>query len=212
MSAQSPRRPAREKLREVRTRYILDAAQEMLVEKGYQYISMDEIAARVGIAKGTLYQHFPRKENLILALFEQHLVWFEQAIEEAAHANLPARARLEQILRYVYQNQHGAYALLQALTHTVEMRRSLAERKELMFQRMEKALTRIKDILEEGKTEGSFEPTLSTGLMLSAFLNALTLGRLEHLFALEQLSSEELLAQIGHLLFEGFVCERTSER
>ena len=195
--------PIKAKLREMRTTYILEVAQEILLEKGYQGASMDEIAARVGIAKGTLYQHFPHKEELILALFERHLTLFEQTVEEAAQAALPARARLEQILRYVYQDQHGAYAMLQLLTLNVEIRKSLAQEKEHVFQRFEQNTTRIRQILEEGKRDGSFDPALATGLMLSAFMGALTMGRPKRSFALEDLSQEELVRQIGHLLFDG---------
>lgn len=44
---------------------ILDAAHSLLAEKGYQGMTMDDLATRVGIAKGSLYQHFKSKEELI---------------------------------------------------------------------------------------------------------------------------------------------------
>jgi TetR/AcrR family transcriptional regulator, fatty acid metabolism regulator protein len=204
MSTSRPRRPLKEQMREVRAKHILEVVQEILIEKGSQDVSMDEIALRVGIAKGTLYLHFPHKEDLILALFEHYVTLFEQTVEEAVHAALPARAKLEKILKHVYLDPHGAYGMLQLLTHSAEMRKSLAERKEQAFQRVEYATLQIRSILAEGKANGSFDPAVSTGLMLSAFLSALTLGRPEQRFALEELSREDLVAQVGHLLFEGF--------
>src|SRR5437588_12312304 len=117
MSADTPQRSLRERLREVRAELILDVAEEMLAEKGYHDASMDEIAARAGIAKGTLYQHFPGKEDLVFALFERSLGLFEQAVEQAATAaDLTARAKLERILRYVYQDLRGVHTLLQLLS------------------------------------------------------------------------------------------------
>lgn len=59
----------------------MDAAEEVFIEKGYHDVSMDEIAAQAGIAKGTLYLHFPGKKDLVFALFERSLVLFEQAVE-----------------------------------------------------------------------------------------------------------------------------------
>src|SRR5579884_763575 len=101
MSADTPQRSVKARLREVRAAIIMDAAEEVFMEKGYHDASMDEIAARAGIAKGTLYQHFPGKEDLVFALIERALELFEQAVEQvAAAADLTARARLERILRY----------------------------------------------------------------------------------------------------------------
>src|SRR5947199_253172 len=59
----------KEKHRREREELIIRAAEEVLQEKGYYEASMDEIAARVGIAKGTIYTHFPGKEELVFAFF-----------------------------------------------------------------------------------------------------------------------------------------------
>jgi AcrR family transcriptional regulator len=198
-----PRRPVKEQLRDVRARYILDVAQELLVEQGYRGTSMDEIAARVGVAKGTLYQHFPHKEDLVLALLEEHVERFSRAVDEAAGSPLPARARLEQILRYVYDGRDGAYTMMQLLTRNPEIWKSLADRKEQPLGRVERTMTQVGRILEDGKADGSFDPSVPTALMLRAFMNALTLGRPEPGSGLEGQSQAELAAQVGRVLFEG---------
>lgn len=197
----------KERLRDVRAGYILEVAQELLVEKGYHDASMDEIAARVGIAKGTLYQHFPHKEDLVLALLEQHVERFAHTVDEAAASPLPARVRLEQVLRYVYDDRDGAYTMMQLLTRNVEIWKSLAARKEQALGRMDRTMAQVRRILEEGKADGSFDPAVPTELMQRAFLNALTLGRTQPGSALEGLSQEELAAQVAHVLFEG-ICRR----
>ncbi len=75
----TPHRSLKERQRQERAALILQAAEEVLAEKGYHETSMDEIAARVGVAKGTVYLHFPSKEDLVFALFEQELVtWCQQ--------------------------------------------------------------------------------------------------------------------------------------
>lgn len=203
MSSAGPRRPVKEHLRDARARYILDAAQELLIEKGYRDASMDEIAARAGIAKGTLYQHFPRKEDLVLALFEQHLAGFEETVARAAEADLPGRTRLDQVLRYVYLDHDGAYAMLQLLTHNVEIRKSLAPRKGQALQRLERTTDQVRRIIEAGRADGSLDATIPAGLMLGAFLGALTLGRPDPRLGLERLSQDELAEQVRRVLFEG---------
>lgn len=209
MSADARHQPLKEKLREVRAAMILDVAEEVLAEKGYHDTSMDEIAARTGVAKGTLYQHFPGKEDLVFALFERNLILFEQSVEQIAKSSLMARAKLERILSYVYQERRGPHArLFQLLYQNMEIRKGLLEKKEQLRNRLERTAGQIRSILEEGKVEGSFDPAISTGLMLLTFMSLLSLSTREDLLAQEQLPSEELISQIGRVFFEGIIVKK----
>ena len=51
-----------------RTREILDAARTLLEQRGLEALTMEEIAAVAGVAKGTLYLYFESKDDLIQAL------------------------------------------------------------------------------------------------------------------------------------------------
>ena len=57
--------------RSARRAQLLEAAQEVFVESGYHAAVMDDIADRAGVSKPVLYQHFPGKLDLYLALFDQ---------------------------------------------------------------------------------------------------------------------------------------------
>jgi len=206
MPSDTRQRPLKAKLREVRAELILDVAEEVLVEKGYHDTAMDEVAARAGIAKGTLYQHFPHKQDLGLALFERGLMLFEQIVQQAvASSSLTARARLEHILLAVYQEHQGLRAqLLQLLYHDMDIRKSLLEQKGRLRERVERCAAQIRHILEEGRATGEFDPTISIELMLTIFMHSLWFGRNEQLHLQEQLSPEELSRQIGRIFFDGF--------
>ncbi len=58
--------------RSARRAQLLEAAQEVFVEAGYHAAAMDDIADRAGVSKPVLYQHFPGKLDLYLALLDQH--------------------------------------------------------------------------------------------------------------------------------------------
>ena len=58
--------------RSARRTQLLGAAREVFVAQGYHAAGMDEIAERAGVSKPVLYQHFPSKRDLYLALLEQH--------------------------------------------------------------------------------------------------------------------------------------------
>jgi AcrR family transcriptional regulator len=50
---------------------ILAAAFQLFGERGFAAVTVDEIAAAAGVAKGAVYHHFPRKEALFEAVFER---------------------------------------------------------------------------------------------------------------------------------------------
>jgi AcrR family transcriptional regulator len=56
----------------VRRKQLLAAAQEVFVVQGYHAAAMDDIAERAGVSKPVLYQHFPGKLELYLALLDLH--------------------------------------------------------------------------------------------------------------------------------------------
>lgn len=58
--------------RTARRSQLLVAAREVFVAQGYHAAAMDEIAERAGVSKPVLYQHFPGKHELYLALIDQH--------------------------------------------------------------------------------------------------------------------------------------------
>ena len=58
--------------RSARRRQLLAAAQQVFVAQGYHAAAMDEIAERAGVSKPVLYQHFPGKLELYLALLDEH--------------------------------------------------------------------------------------------------------------------------------------------
>ncbi len=58
--------------RDVRRAQLLAAATEVFVNNGYHATVMDDIAEHAGVSKPVLYQHFPGKLELYLALLERH--------------------------------------------------------------------------------------------------------------------------------------------
>ncbi|HET8660265.1 MAG TPA: TetR/AcrR family transcriptional regulator [Micromonosporaceae bacterium] len=58
--------------RSARRKQLLAAAQDVFVAHGYHAAAMDDIAERAGVSKPVLYQHFPGKLELYLALLDRH--------------------------------------------------------------------------------------------------------------------------------------------
>src|SRR5262250_693870 len=66
-----------------RRRQLLGAAQEVFVAQGYHAAAMDEIAERAGVSKPVLYQHFPGKLDLYLALLDESVEQLVQIMSDA---------------------------------------------------------------------------------------------------------------------------------
>ncbi len=79
---------------EQREALILDVARELLIQQGYLGLRMDQIADRIEYSKGTIYQHFPNKEEIILALANQALVKRSSMFSHAVTLRDQSRHRL----------------------------------------------------------------------------------------------------------------------
>ena len=63
-------RPRSHRPAEERRAQILEAALSCFARKGFHAATMDDLARAAGLSKGSLYWHFPSKEDVFLALFE----------------------------------------------------------------------------------------------------------------------------------------------
>jgi AcrR family transcriptional regulator len=77
---------------------LLDAADQIIRERGVARATTKEIAKAAGVAEGTLYKHFERKEDLFLALFRQRVpAEYKEAISEHQAGTGSLRANLTAI-------------------------------------------------------------------------------------------------------------------
>ena len=65
--------PKRERRKEARPGELLDAALDLFVEKGFSAARVDEVAARAGVSKGTLFLYFQSKEDLFKAVVRENI-------------------------------------------------------------------------------------------------------------------------------------------
>ncbi len=63
----------RERRKEARPGELLDAALDLFVEKGFAATRVEEVAARAGVSKGTLFLYFPSKDELFKAVVRENL-------------------------------------------------------------------------------------------------------------------------------------------
>src|SRR5262250_2318468 len=82
-----------------RRRQLLAAAQEVFVAQGYHAAAMDEIAERAGVSKPVLYQHFPGKLELYLALLDESVDELVGLVRDALSSTTDNKQRVPATFR-----------------------------------------------------------------------------------------------------------------
>ena len=145
---------------------ILDAAHALFTTKGFQPTTMEDILKVVGIAKGTLYYHFPSKEQILRALVLRIVGQVEQRAREVTDSSAPAVDKLVTIM--------AAMRVEAAQTELVEQFHAPgnAEFHLLSITAMIEHLTPVlADVVAQGVNEGIFttdRPHDAVELLLSA--------------------------------------------
>lgn len=81
-----------------REQRILVAARKLLLERGYLGMNMDRVADAIGCSKGTVYQHFTNKEDVLAALCTESKRKRLEFVEKAAHFDGRPRERMTALM------------------------------------------------------------------------------------------------------------------
>ncbi|MFC7848969.1 TetR/AcrR family transcriptional regulator [Arthrobacter sp. NPDC057388] len=89
--------------RDERRAQLLAAAQEVFVANGYHGAAMDEIAETAHVSKPVLYQHFPSKRELYLALLDSHLEALTELMLGAMNSTTDNKERVKAVMRAYFR-------------------------------------------------------------------------------------------------------------
>jgi AcrR family transcriptional regulator len=101
--------------RVARRAQLLGAAQEVFVAQGYHAAAMDDIADRAGVSKPVLYQHFPSKLELYLALLDEHCEKLVDAVRKALESTTDNKLRVAATMAAYFafvEDESGAFRLV----------------------------------------------------------------------------------------------------
>ena len=101
--------------RNARRAQLLESALEVFVAQGYHAAAMDDIAERAGVSKPVLYQHFPGKLELYLALLDQSCDTIIVACREALESTEDNSQRVAATMHVFYDyvaSARGAFRLV----------------------------------------------------------------------------------------------------
>jgi AcrR family transcriptional regulator len=113
--------------KDARKKRILDAAQELFVEQGFRKTSIDEVAGRAHVAKGTVYAHFDNKGSLLMAVMAYEKRRYLAQILDVFSPELSGTERLRRYLGLFVTMPSESPLLSRLLSGDGEIRAMIAE-------------------------------------------------------------------------------------
>lgn len=186
---------------------LLDATDQILSQRGYKKMTIDDLAQAVGIGKGSVYLHFSSKEEIALTHIDRIIDRLKNELHRIAALDIAPEERLRKMLvtRVLFRFesvQHYTQSLNDLLAAVRP--KLLARRKHYFAQEAEI----FASVIEEGNKLNIFEsesPTetaetflVATNSLLPYSLTTQELG--------ERSEIEEKVLKLADLLLKGLVC------
>ncbi|WP_461834212.1 TetR/AcrR family transcriptional regulator [Desulfothermus sp.] len=182
---------------------ILNAAQELFYEKGYEKATTREISQKVGISKAALYHHFTNKEEILfkicLKAADELINNMKQAISRNKTLDIPLKEKLKDIMLEYATTYLKNKNFNKILLHEIEF--LSPEKKRIILDKETENVHQLRNFLKELMDKGvikKFDPTVMTFSIISA------LHWLYFWFKPEKgLSLEEVIEQIAQMYLDG---------
>ena len=138
-----------------REREIVDAALELFLEHGEDKVTVEMIADRVGIGKGTIYKHFQPKNEIYLLLMIQYEEELARGFEEIADSDDKERLTREYFRFRISDPQR--YQLFDRLEHKVIKDQAVPEMVDKLHRIRESNFELLGNIIKERIDDGTLE-------------------------------------------------------
>ena len=156
----------KQKMLQAREEAIVQTVNRLLAEKGFEAMTVDEVAAQVGIAKASLYKHFSSKEELAAAAMVLVMRRAQAFINDLSD-RLPALDKLKAVVRWTLEVKlAGDMPSLPSQNST--LRATLMANKDYMDGLMEVS-DRLGGWIEEAQAKGQLNPALPAIAILYTF-------------------------------------------
>ena len=155
--AAPPRRSFRQQMLQAREDAIITAVNRLLAEKGFDVMTVDEVAAEVGIAKASLYKHFTSKEDLAAAAMV-HLMNRAHAFLDTLDERRPPVELLREMARWMMQVQLAG-EMPSLPSENSSLRATLMQNKAYMDGLL-RGSERLGAWIEAAQRDGSLNPAL----------------------------------------------------
>lgn len=165
---------------DTRSRVLL-AARKVFAREGYAGATLDAIAAQAGLTKGAVYWHFTNKNDLFLALMEEHINTNMTVIPEQVQASLSmnGEAGIAQLLTGMLTHIQARPDWVQLYFEFVTQSREQEVQEMLSTEAYQKGLARSQELVQQLQSHGQINPGLDA-FVVATFWTALVDGLMLH--------------------------------
>jgi AcrR family transcriptional regulator len=179
---------------------ILDAAHRLLAQKGFDLMTMDEVAADVGIAKPSLYKHFVSKEQLVGAAMIRLIEGALDFVDQLPSAQSPL-TQMKLILGWALRVRlSGGLPYLPATSPQV---REMLTKNMGYVTKVLKLNDLLSDIVARGKKVGELRSDLPDEVILFSFYARSCDPAVDYLRLYSELDNEAIIAHMISGCFDG---------
>lgn len=157
---------------------VYEGAVAVLTEHGLNGTTMHRVAAAAGMAKGSLYNHFRSKQELLEFVRDRAVAPMQEAVEEIVKNRFCATEKLASISRFWREYLVKHHAVFEFLISDHTAKRLLRDTEQTT---RASGIKQIATIIEQGIEEGTFRP-LDASAVAEMFVSAST-GMVEQEFA-----------------------------
>lgn len=191
----------RQRQRRVREDAIVEAARELMAVHGYDAMTMDDLAARAGISKPTLYQHFPSKEAIAIRAVVDLIRRARGYIGELDDA-LPAVEKLRRIMRRVIEEKFQSGKVSFGPAARAALVPVIRANREYQVE-VASLVAAMCATVEAAKAEGSVCPGLPTRAAVQMLFSVIRDHEYEELIARGETTAGELADTVVAVLLDG---------
>lgn len=159
----------KEKERELRRKDIIDAAEKLFFSKGYDNVSMNEIAQEAEMARATIYQYFKNKNDIYAAIAIRAAKILEQMFEEVPK-DLTGIEKIKSLSKTYYQFYKENTGYYKAYYHSgvFDYESSPTEERleEIRKENFRVVVDAIKSGIKDGTIREDIDPAATTLIML----------------------------------------------
>ena len=200
VTTKAPKISFKAQMLQAREQALIDVVNRLLAEKGFEAMTVDEVAAEVGIAKASLYKHFPSKEDLAAAAMA-HLMSKALAFVEAMPPEQSALNKLRATVEWTMRLKlAGEMPTLPSQNST--LRTALMRSKGYMDGLMDVS-ERLGEWIEAAQATGEVNTTLQPVVVLYTLIARACDPVLEFLKATEQYNDDAIVDMVMSTCFDG---------
>ncbi|AKC61443.1 MULTISPECIES: TetR/AcrR family transcriptional regulator [Clostridium] len=161
---------SKEKKYQIRNEKIIETAEKLIKQKGYHHFKMSDISDELDIGKGTIYNHYPSKEDLLFTLIYPKLQKLQNCLRQISESNISFEEKIRKVIHEVIESDYHQFLLLSYSDIAALFQEKNQKDMELI---QDQIIQEFKNIIALGINEGIISQEFSIDFLSHQILSAL---------------------------------------